>query len=56
VANVPAAINACPEQTEDEFNFGLTKRKAIYLPHEGCYPPTCHRLEELHQVRKCVEQ
>jgi heterodisulfide reductase subunit A len=38
VANVQAAIDACPEQTEDEFNFALTKRKAIHLPYEGCYP------------------
>lgn len=38
VANVPAAIDACPEQTDNEFNFGLTKRKAIYVPYDGCYP------------------
>jgi len=38
VANVQAAIDACPEQTEDEFNFALTKRKAIHLPYENCYP------------------
>jgi heterodisulfide reductase subunit A len=38
VPNVQAAIDVCPEQTDDEFDFGLTKRKAIYLSHEGCYP------------------
>ena len=38
VRNVQAAIDVCPETTEDEHNFGLTKRKAIYLPYEGCYP------------------
>jgi heterodisulfide reductase subunit A len=35
---IQAAIAACPETTDDEFNFELTKRKAIYLPYEGCYP------------------
>jgi len=39
VANVRAAIDACPELTDDEFNFEFTKRRAIYLPYEGCYPP-----------------
>ncbi|MBN2432932.1 MAG: CoB--CoM heterodisulfide reductase iron-sulfur subunit A family protein [Acidobacteria bacterium] len=32
------AIAACPEETISEFNFGLTKRKAIYMPYPGCYP------------------
>jgi len=32
------AIKACPEETLDEFNFGLSKRKAIYKPYEGVYP------------------
>ena len=36
--NIQAAFAACPEQTNDEFNFELTTRKAIYLPYEGCYP------------------
>jgi heterodisulfide reductase subunit A len=36
--NIQAAIAACPETTDDEFNFELTKRKSIYLPYEGCYP------------------
>jgi len=39
VPNVQAAIDVCPEQTDDEHNFEFTKRKAIYLPYEGCYPP-----------------
>ncbi len=29
---------ACPVETENEFDFGLTKRKAIYQPYYGCYP------------------
>ncbi len=33
-----AAINACPEETVDQFNLGLARRKAIYLPYKGCYP------------------
>lgn len=34
-----AAIDACPDEAVDQFNLGLSKRKAIYLPYEGCYPP-----------------
>jgi len=33
------AIAACPVEVPDEFNFGLTRRKAIYRPYVGCYPP-----------------
>ncbi len=33
-----AAIKACPVQVPSEFDFGLTERKAIYLPYEGCSP------------------
>lgn len=33
-----AAIDACPVEVPDEFNYGLTKRKAIYLRYPGCYP------------------
>jgi heterodisulfide reductase subunit A len=25
-------------QVPDEFNYGLTKRKVVYKPYEGCYP------------------
>lgn len=38
LANVQAAIDACPETTDNDFDFGMTKRKAIYLPSAGCYP------------------
>ncbi len=37
-AAVDQAIAACPVQVPDEFNFGLTQRKAIYQPYVGCYP------------------
>jgi heterodisulfide reductase subunit A2 len=54
--DIRQAISACPETTESEFDFGVTKRKAIYLPYEGCYPPvpaidwkSCTRCE------KCAE-
>ncbi len=39
-ANPQAAIDACPEESLDPFNLGLSKRKAIYRPYEGCYPET----------------
>ena len=37
--NAGAVMAVCPEEAPDPFNYGLTKRKAIYLPYEGCYPP-----------------
>jgi heterodisulfide reductase subunit A len=33
-----AIIDACPVEVPDEFNYGLTKRKAIYRPYDGCEP------------------
>ena len=33
------AIAACPEETINEFDFGLSHRKAIYMAYPGCYPP-----------------
>mgnify|MGYP001028544305 CR=1 FL=1 len=35
---VRAAIDACPETTDSEFEYGLVRRKAIYLPYAGCHP------------------
>ncbi len=37
-ADPQAAIDACPEECLDQFNLGLSRRKAIYLPYQGCYP------------------
>jgi len=37
---VRAAIDACPETTDSEFEYGLVRRKAIHLPYAGCYPDT----------------
>jgi heterodisulfide reductase subunit A2 len=39
-AAVDEAIAACPVEVPDEFNFGLARRKAIYRPYAGCYPPS----------------
>ncbi len=32
-------IAACPVETANEFDYGLSRRKAIYLAFPGCYPP-----------------
>jgi len=37
--NPQEVIDACPEESLDPFNLGLSKRKAIYKPYDGCYPP-----------------
>lgn len=38
VEAMDGVVAACPVEVPDEFNFGLTKRKAIYRPYVGCYP------------------
>ena len=35
-----ALAAACSQETSDEFNYGLTRRKVIYRPYPGCYPDT----------------
>jgi heterodisulfide reductase subunit A2 len=35
-----AAITACPIEVPDEFNYGLTSRKAIYRAYPDCSPAT----------------
>ncbi|MEM3397692.1 MAG: CoB--CoM heterodisulfide reductase iron-sulfur subunit A family protein [Nitrososphaerota archaeon] len=32
-------VRVCPVEVSNEYEFGLTKRKAIYLPYLGAYPP-----------------
>ncbi len=29
---------ACPDEIDNEFNFGMNKSKAVYLPHEMAFP------------------
>ena len=33
-----AIMAACTQVVPDEFNYGLTKRKVVYLSYPGCYP------------------
>jgi len=50
------AIDACPETAESEHNYGLSERKAIYLPYAGCYPPEpAIDWEHCTRCAKCVE-
>lgn len=39
-AEVETAMAACPVEVPDEYDYGLTTRKAIYRPYKGCYPAT----------------
>ena len=39
LAPLALGLAACPEETINDFDFGLSRRKAIYLAHPGCYPP-----------------
>ncbi len=36
--NAEKLMSACKKQVPDEFNYGLSQRKVIYQPFEGCYP------------------
>jgi heterodisulfide reductase subunit A len=38
--NAEAVMAACMLEVPNEFDHGLSKRKAIYRSYEGCYPPT----------------
>jgi heterodisulfide reductase subunit A len=31
-------MDCCSQYVPDEFNYGLTQRKVIYRPYDGCYP------------------
>ena len=39
LVQIDEAIAACPEETANEFDYNLTRRKALYRPYEGCSPP-----------------
>jgi heterodisulfide reductase subunit A len=50
------ASAACPVEVPDEFNYGLTRRKAIYKPYDGCYPETpAIDWENCTRCGKCLE-
>ncbi len=36
--NAEKLMSACKKEVPDDFNYGLMKRKVIYLPFDGCYP------------------
>ena len=49
-------VEACPEERTDEFNYGLSKTKAIYLPHEMAFPAK-YAIDDTvcNKCGKCVE-
>ncbi len=49
-------VDVCPKERIDEFNYGLAKTKAIYLPHEMAFP-TKYVIDEsvCDKCGKCVE-
>lgn len=60
--NVQKAIDVCPEEVVDKFNFGLTKRKAIYKNFSSEFPRTpaidiehCTRCGECEKVCDCID-
>jgi heterodisulfide reductase subunit A len=59
---IDEVIAACPVEVPDEFNFGLTKRKAIYRPYAGCYTAGpvidreyCTRCKECLNIREDID-
>jgi heterodisulfide reductase subunit A len=34
-------VKVCPVDVPNEYEYGVSKRKAIYLPHREAYPPIC---------------
>ncbi len=51
-----SCADACPVEVSSPFDEGLRKRKAIYIPYEGAYPPA-YAIDEGACTRcgKCVE-
>ncbi len=55
-AVVDNAIDACPLEVNNEFDFNLTKRKAIYKQHDGQYPELpAIDMETCDKCGKCLE-
>jgi quinone-modifying oxidoreductase subunit QmoA len=53
-----ACTEVCPVETADPFNYGMTTRKAIALPHELAYPARFHLDDaacRMDRCKKCVE-
>jgi heterodisulfide reductase subunit A len=48
-----AAIAACTVEVPDEFNHGMSQRKAIYRAYDGCYPAAA-TVDWDHYVDGCV--
>ena len=51
-------VEVCPEERLDEFNYGMTKTKAIYLPHEMAFPMKYsidNKYCKKESCNKCVE-
>jgi len=50
------AIDKCPVSVPDEFNYGLTMRKAIYYPYDGAYPELpAIDIENCNKCGECVK-
>ncbi|MCA9929133.1 MAG: CoB--CoM heterodisulfide reductase iron-sulfur subunit A family protein, partial [Anaerolineales bacterium] len=49
-----AAMAACTVEVPNEFDYGLTKRKAVYRAYPGCYPPT-PAVDWVHYTAGCVQ-
>ncbi|MFC2152859.1 heterodisulfide reductase subunit A, partial [Bacteroidota bacterium] len=43
----------CPEERPDEFNYGFTKTKAVYLPHEMAFPYKYNIDDEVCKKESC---
>ena len=51
-------LDVCPEERPNEFNYGFTKTKAIYLPHEMAFPYKFNIDDEYckkESCNKCIE-
>lgn len=49
-------VEVCPVEVPNEYEFNLSKRKAIYLPYAEAYPPIyVIDTEKCTKCRKCIE-
>lgn len=46
-------VKVCPVEVPNEYELGLTKRKAVYLPYIGAYPP--FYVIDLENCTRCFE-